>query len=153
VCDCGALDRAARDPELPVEFDAKLNEFNLVHGPGRMRIYHCWYCGGKAPESLRGTLFARISGDEGDRLFTLMAEASTLTELIERFGEPDRDSARGVVVETPERDGQAPTVEARRVLVYTKLSEVADVHVEVYPDDRVAILLQGKYIGPRNGVA
>jgi hypothetical protein len=32
--DCGALDRAAKDPELPIEFDARLNEFHLVSGRG-----------------------------------------------------------------------------------------------------------------------
>jgi hypothetical protein len=147
------MDRAAKDPASPIEFDARLNEFNLVHGPCRMRIYHCWFCGGKAPESLRGTLFARISTEERDRLFALIGEVVTVSALIERFGKPDSDSARGVVIEKPERDGQAPTAEARRVLVYSRLSEVADVRAEVYPDDRVGFSLQGKYIGSRDGAA
>jgi hypothetical protein len=148
ACDCGALDRAAKDPDLPIEFDAGLNEFTLVHGLGRMRIYHCWFCGGKVPESLRGTLFAQIPNQERDRLFALVTGVTTVSDLIARLGEPDRDSAQGLVIEVPEHDGQAPTVKARRLLVYSKLSEVAYVQAEVYPEDSVAISLQGKYIGP-----
>jgi hypothetical protein len=147
------LDSAAKDPELPIEFDARLNEFNLVQGLRRMRIYYCWFCGGRAPESLRGTLFARIPSKERDRLFALMKGLNTVAGLIARCGEPDSDSARGVFIEVPERDGNAATIKSRRLLVYSKLSEVADVHAYVYPDDRVEIVLRGKYIGPRDSAA
>jgi hypothetical protein len=153
ACDCGALDRAAKDPDLPIEFDARLNEFHLVHGRGRRLLYHCWSCGGKAPESLRDTLFARISREEQHRLLALVADVTTVSDLIARLGKPDSDSSRGVVIEMPEQDGKAPTVEARRVLVYANLSEVAYLSAEVNADDRVAISLQGKSIGPRAGAA
>jgi hypothetical protein len=51
-CDCGLLGRAARNPQLPVEFDAELNEFNIVHAYGKLRIHHCFFCGGRLPESV-----------------------------------------------------------------------------------------------------
>jgi hypothetical protein len=153
TCDCGALDRAAKDPELPIEFDARLNEFHLVYGRGRRLLDHCWSCGGKAPESLRGTLFARISRQEQDRLLALVPDVTTVSELIARLGPPDSDSSQGVVLESPEQDGKAPTAEARRLLVHANLSEVAYLSAEVNADDRVAISLQGKYIGPRDGAA
>jgi hypothetical protein len=98
-------------------------------------------------------LFARIPSEERERLFALLEGVTTVGDLVERLGKPNSDSAQGVVVETPEREGKAPTIEARRVLVYSKLSEVADVYAEVYPNDRVALALQGKYMGRRDGAA
>jgi hypothetical protein len=151
ACDCGALDRAAKDPDVPIEFDARLNEFHPVHARGRRLIYHCLWCGGKAPESLRGTLFAQISAQEQNRLLALVADVTTAADLIERLGKPDSDSSQGVVIEVPKHDGKAPTVEARRLLVYTNLSDVAYLSAEVRADGRVAISLVGKQISPRVG--
>ena len=36
-------------------------------------------------------------------------------------------------------------------MIYTKLSDVADVHVLIYPNDRVAISFQGKEIKATQG--
>jgi hypothetical protein len=153
LCDCGTMESAARNPDLPIGFNSSLNEFNFVYGAGKMRIYHCPFCGGKAPESLRGALFAQIPRQEQQRLFALTEKFKTVADVVGSLGQPDRDSARGIVVGAPERDGQAPKLTAHRVLVYSKLSEVADVHAEVYPEDRVAISLHGKHIGPPDGAA
>src|ERR1041384_3533822 len=117
-CDCGSLAHAAREPALPIEFDPRLNEFNFLYATGKMRIYHCPFCGGKAPESLRRNLFVQIPRAEADRLFRLTDGLKTVAEVLEALGPPDRDSPRGVVVSEPDSADQPPRTVARRTLVY-----------------------------------
>jgi hypothetical protein len=146
-CDCGFLDRAAKDPTLPIEFDAELNEFHVVCAQGFMMIYHCPLCGGKAPESLRRDLFQRIPDGEAKRLLGLNRNFKNADEVISALGPPDADQPLGGMEMHPESDGRPPWVTAHRVLVYTHLSEVADLYVSVYPSGGVGFGLQGKYGG------
>ena len=127
----------------------ELNEFHIVHsnGGGHMMIRHCFFCGGKAPESRRGTLFARVPSEEARRLAGLTQPLETVGAVLSALGKPDRDSEAGAMITTPEKDGQAEETRAYRTLVYGGLSEIADVHVTVYPLDRVAFSFRGKYLG------
>ncbi len=62
------------------------------------------------------------------------------------FGEPDIRHAIGMVITTPERDGKPETAQSYPTMIYTKLSETADIHVAVYPNDKVGISFQGKAV-------
>lgn len=153
-CDCGVLEHAAKDPRVPIEFDPELNEYNIVHDSLKMRIYYCPSCGGRAPNSLRSTQFAQVSGAEQTRLFALTEDFKTETELVAALGSPDQDTQRGTVVTEPEADGRAARTRAFRVLRYMKLSAVADICVELHPDGRVASrYVEAKYVGPPKGAA
>src|SRR5260221_44437 len=147
-CDCGYLDRASKDPDHPIEFDASLNEFNFIHPGGRFRIYHCPFCGGKAPESVRTTLFSQVSRDEQERLFRIADVFKTFDELVTSIGQPDRDGPMGSRVRKPEADGEAPRTSAFGHLTYVKLYESAELHFDLHPDGRVASYsVSGKYRG------
>jgi hypothetical protein len=70
----------------------------------------------------------------------------TIQDLTAAFGEPDIKQASGTVLTLPERDGNPETTQSYPLMIYTKLSETANVHVTVYPTDRVAISFQGKAV-------
>ncbi len=155
-CKCGFLERNADHPDSPIRFDAEMNEYHFIHstslgGEARMIIYYCPFCGGRAPESKRGNFFAKLTDKEMWRLTVLTKDLHTLDDVFAALGQPDRDSAVGMTVVRPEKGDQAPTTQNFRTLVYTKLSETADIHITVYPMDRVAITFQGKYVGPTPG--
>jgi hypothetical protein len=153
-CDCGYLDRAAKDPDHPIEFDARLNEFNVIHAGGRFRIYHCPFCGGKAPESIRAILFSQVSREEQDRLFRIADTCKNLDDVVASIGPPDRDAPMGSSVGKPELDGQPPRAFALRRLTYARLSDSADLHFDLHPDGRVASYsVSGKYLGTPGVVA
>jgi hypothetical protein len=153
LCKCGFLERSSKDQEMPIKFDPELNEYNFIFTAANgeeasMRIYHCPFCGGRAPESKRGELFAKVSKDEISRLSKLTENIHTLEDALRGLGEPDVDDPNGMVVTTPERGGNPETTEVFRVLTYKKLSKTADVFVSVLPNGRVAhISFGGKYIG------
>ncbi len=153
-CDCGTLQQAADNPDLPIEFDARTNEFQIVFDvngrKGHFNLWHCPLCGGKAPESKRHLLFATISNDERFRLREIINPLKTLDEVLASLGKPDKDYADGVMIALPETENSPPKEQAYRSLVYENLSDVADIRVTVYPNERVGIGFTGKYVGNEN---
>jgi hypothetical protein len=158
-CTCHYLERAANDPRSPIVYDAKLNEYNFEYaspsgdgmceaGKASLRIYHCPFCGGAAPESKRALLFSVISPEEERRLYKLLGSIKTLDEAVQVFGPPDDDYPHGLREEHPEQEGTAPTVENFRVLRYSGLSDTADVNIAESRSGGVHFWMQGKYLGP-----
>ena len=147
ICDCDTLERMADNPKCPVEFDAELNEFHIVgQGHSQWMIYYCPFCGGSAPKSRRSHLFHKITDDESRRLCDLTKQIRTLQDVTAAFGEPEIRQAVGLVQTTPERDGKPETTRSYPVMIYTKLSELVDMHVTIYPTERVGISFRGKPI-------
>jgi hypothetical protein len=147
TCKCEWLERAADDPKCPIEFDAELNEYHLVRGPkDYMMIYYCPCCGGSAPKSKRDRLFHRLTDIERHRLVRLTEKMRTLQAVTDAFGEPEIKMPVGLVTTKPEKRGKPETTQAYPVMIYKKLSEIADVHVTILPDDRVSITFQGKAV-------
>jgi hypothetical protein len=161
-CECGYLQHAADDPDSPIVYDARLNEFNIEYpcasGDGdcegaksMLRIYHCPFCGGVAPESKRDLLFAAITIEEQNRLGELLAGITTLDEATRRLGNPDRDEPAGVTQETPEDNGHPSIIEWFRSIVYCGLSDTAEVHITDFREKGVGIRLQGKCLAEARG--
>ncbi len=122
-----------------------MNEYYIAHGEsGRMMIYYCPFCGGRTPKSRRSLLFHTLTDAERHRLANLTKDMRTIQEVTGAFGEPDINQPVGCVITTPERDGKPETTKSYPVMIYTKLSEIADIHVTIYPADRVGISFQGK---------
>jgi len=109
-------------------------------------IYHCPFCGGRAPKSRRVDLFHRLTDAEQRRLCELTKSLRTIQDVTAALGEPDIRQPIGLVSTTPERDGNPETTQSYPVLIYTRLSDIADVYVRIDPNDRVSINFQGKAI-------
>jgi len=161
-CECGYLQHAADDRDLPIVYDSQLNEFNFEYpcAPGdgdcegaksTLRIYHCPFCGGAAPESKRDLLFAAITIEEQNRLGKLLAGITTLNDATGKLGNPDRDEPAGITQMMPERDGNPPIIERFRSIVYCGLSDTADVHITDFREKGLGIRLQGKCLGQTEG--
>ena len=146
-CDCNWFQRAAADPHIPVEYDANLNEYHLVRSGaqvGKMQMYHCPFCAGRAPASRRDELFIPISTEEQWRLRDMVRNLKTVSDVTTSLGEPDDDVADGTWIETPEATGQPGKTEYFRTLVYRRLSAMADVRVLIYPQGQVHFELASK---------
>ena len=147
------LQEAADNPLLPIEFDLQVDEFHLIYKDGiqgHSILYHCFFCGGKASESKRHLLFATISEDERFRLREVTTQLKTLDDVLVNFGKPDQDHENGVMIMVPEMGDNSPKEQSYRSLVYENLSDVADIRVTVYPNERVGIGFTGKYIRDKN---
>ena len=153
-CDCGWLDHAAEDPSVPVVFDPKLNEYQIVtsgNSEGRMPIYHCPFCGGSAPKSKREQLFAHLTTEEIQRLSELTQSVATVSDAIAKFGSPDEDIPNGYGETRPSKNGEPGRSEFFRVLRYNRLSDTAIVDVVVRAEERVTFSYGPKYIGGHDG--
>jgi hypothetical protein len=60
-----------------------------------MMIYHCPFCGGKAPKSRRDELFHRLPHAEQRRLGELTHNLRTVQEVTAALGEPDFERRGG----------------------------------------------------------
>ncbi len=116
-----------------------------------MMIYFCPFCGGRAPKSRRSLLFHRLTDAERQRLLELTKDLKTVNQVTNALGEPDRRHPVGVVTVTPEREGRPEITENLPLLVYSKLSDTAEVYVTVYPDDKVGISFQSKSVKENEG--
>jgi hypothetical protein len=148
-CNCGWLERQANHPDSPIRFDPQLNEYHIIYRSSMneeatMKIHHCPFCGGRAPKSRRGEFFHRLTDAEKFRLCELTKALRTVQDVAATFGEPDIRESVGMVSTTPERDGVPETTRGYPGMIYTRLSDIADVHVTIYPTDRVDISFQGK---------
>lgn len=100
VCECKYL-HAADDPDLPIVFDERMNEYHFVYpepgagGSASLNIYHCPFCGGAAPASKRHLLFHVVNADEQRRLADLLVPLHSLKAVLEALGPPDEDDPTG----------------------------------------------------------
>lgn len=147
-CDCQWLERAAHDPDNPIEFDPELNEYNLKTPRGQsLRIYHCPFCAGRAPKSLRGQMFAEVSSEESARLHNLIKDLKTEMDVIKALGEPTHVLDPGATCTDPEKDGKPGEIHTYKTLRYEALSETAVVDANIDRRGNASISLFGKYIG------
>jgi len=128
-CDCGSLESAAREPRIPIVFDAESNEYHIIGEGTHTIIRHCPFCGGYPPPSRRPHLSGRLTLDESIRLAHLTRNLKTLADVIAAFGAPDEENHH-------------------RTFRYHKLSELAFVEVSVSADERVQLSFVSKPVHP-----
>jgi hypothetical protein len=153
-CTCRFLEGISGEKDSPIVFDAELQEYQL-RWPGSEKgsgpIYHCPFCGGKAPRSKRASLFAQVSMGEVMRLRDLTRGLATVPEAIAALGQPQEDIPDGMVIQTPESADEPSKASSYRMLKWAHLSEVADVHLIDYGPHGVKFTFNGKYLGERAG--
>jgi hypothetical protein len=125
---------------VPIKFDRRFNEYHFRASSKRdgsvseVVIYHCPFCGGTAPESTRSQSFAVVGQGERERLLRLLADVKSAEDVVPVLGKPNSD--RKV----------RSNAGAQRTLVYSHLSDVADIYVSVTPDKRVSASIAPKYL-------
>jgi hypothetical protein len=150
ACTCNYLERAAAEPDIPIAFDAEMNEYQIafVNNRNSATIYHCPFCGGAAPHSKRASFFATITFRESARLAELTSGMATTAQVIDKFGKPDEDLAYGTGELTHGTTTEPPTHKTYRVLYYRALSDTVDVMFTDYgPERGVRASLSGKSLG------
>lgn len=150
-CACNTLDRHAREPVIPIIFDERMNEYRIVYkthdGEGQIALFYCFSCGGLLPDSRRDSFFAHVTSTETRRLQDLFQNLTTIGEVISRLGPPDADFPAGTTTHAPATDTQPERIEMYRTLIYSSLSETAEVHVRERLSGRFSLTFIGKSIG------
>jgi hypothetical protein len=130
-CDCRALEQFSREPSVPIEFDAKLNEYHIRGAVGDLvMIYYCPFCGGRTPDSRRDELFMHVTRAETERLKGLTRGLKTLDDVLDAFGPPDFDHPTGLEVTSNDSTGRPKTTWYRQ-LTFRGLSDTANLQVAV----------------------
>jgi hypothetical protein len=152
-CDCRFLERLSREPSVPIEFDPKLNEYHIVGaGGGKTMIYHCPFCGGRAPDSRREELFTHITHAESGRLKALTIDLKTVDDVLKTFGLPDYDNPAGYA-NTKDDGAGRPITTYYRQLTFGGLSDSAYVNAIVGLNREVQFTFSAKEITALEGQA
>jgi Domain of unknown function (DUF6980) len=90
-CQCNVVKRYAKNPYVPVIYDEELNEYHLAHydQDSYSMLYYCFFCGGKLPESKRGTFFEEQDPIEVAEFSRLAEQVSDVKSMRAILGEPD----------------------------------------------------------------
>jgi hypothetical protein len=150
ICECKYLQRAADDPDVPIVFDQRTNEYHYRYQepssavPANLMIYHCPFCGGAAPVSKRPSLFHVVSSEEQSRLVELLEPFCSIQELVKVLGKPDDDTPAGMWEKQYELDDRPSRAAPCRMLTYKSLSDVAEIHVFERPNGTIGWSLSGK---------
>jgi hypothetical protein len=151
-CHCGTVESLASDRRTPVEYDKELNEYNLIVRDKKIfyRMYFCFFCGGKLPESKRVGLFTQPSTEEMNEVVRLLGNVTSIQQARKVLGEPDETvKARKV---TPQGNGKsAPKYKKHhRYLIRWK---TLDLIVREREDGSIDTAVSGKYMGKSSGSA
>jgi hypothetical protein len=148
ICDCGGPERWVRDPHFPVEFDEQMNEYHLVRDGARALMRYCFWCGGRLPESRRGSCFTTPSAAEMAEVKGLLDGAKTHEDVLRILGPPDefRDMGGGVI------DKTSGAVLSRwdQHYAYTKRWKTLVVYVPITLEGRFGYSIHGHDINPAN---
>jgi hypothetical protein len=137
MCECGMPDRFAIDPAYPVKFDGEMNEYNVV-GDGRIaRMYYCFSCGGRLPESKPSKYFTVPDEADQAEVRTIIAGIKSIDDLRRTLGEPD-DTFDGAAF---------PCVEWKRTYRYSTRWKSLFLDAQEMPDATIRIVYGGRFIG------
>ena len=151
ICDCGALEKASKEPDHVIRWDERMNEYYIAYGKtARMMVYYCPFCGGSTPESRRHSFFAHVTEPEEHRITELFRGLRKVSDVVARFGPPDEEQEFALGVRSPAGDGKPERGEIFRGLVYKNLSPVADIIFHVGDNDTVRGTWIQKYLGDKN---
>jgi hypothetical protein len=132
LCQCPFLRHLAADPDVPIQYDPRLNEYHIVGTLSLTMIYHCPFCGGRAPKSLRPFQFHYLPETERQRLENLMTGLDSLESIVSKLGAPTIDLDPGKPSEEESADGDPTAPDPfYRELRYEALSDAADLRVGV----------------------
>ena len=146
-CRCGILECLVDNPDLPITYDPKLQEYNLEYGgKGRIRFYHCPMCGGAAPASKRRE-YPRVPSAEEERLRELLRTLHTPEDVIRVLGPPDEDDPVGTAEHHSEHDGSPARIQYFRTMRYRNISETADLAIAFSHAGMAHFCLYGKSTG------
>jgi aminoglycoside 6'-N-acetyltransferase I len=150
-CECRWLEEAAHDPYCPIEFDAEMNEYHLKTANGGSSVfYHCPFCSGRAPASLRGQMFATVTSEEMYRLHELTSKLKTESDVLARLGEPTHVFELGGSWSKPSADGGPDEIRTHKSVRYDNHSDTATINVNVGRHGNVSITFMGKQLRVRS---
>jgi hypothetical protein len=153
-CACGLPEKWAKDPRVPVRFDARTNEFSIVYesrGQGEWVMRYGPSCGGSMPESRRGSLFTEPDDAEVGEITELMRGVGDVAAMREVLGEPDQISDWDSTEELEQEARLYGTQRWTRAFTYGSRWTSLVLFVHEFEDGSVTYGYHGRYKGDSEG--
>ena len=145
ICECKHIENYSRDPEVPIGYDSKFNEYSInfgVDGGCKIFLTYCFNCGGLLPKSKRSDYFTKPDQDLVKKYKEKLKGVKSVGEIIKILGEPD-SQFDGPPIQ--EKDKEIYGIkEQKRQFDYTKLSSTFVLSVSEYVDGTFDYCFFGK---------
>lgn len=145
-CKCKTVQGLIARKMGPFQYDEKMNEYNVVDGKSKTRLYHCFICGGVISQSMRSEKFYVVENEEMKRIRKLCEELSTIDEAMAKLGNPDYDYPHGSGVGEVDADSGRLCSNFFRSIRYINLSKTAEVSFTETKNGTVFLSVAGKEI-------
>ena len=152
-CNCKTLQNYVNSP---IQYDPKLNEYSICYDDDRgahckIRMYFCFFCGGRLPKSNRDKLFTKPSVIEKFKAGLLVRNVKTEEDIIRILGEPDQKMSfvEPSFSELPEDEISKKILPdgLKAQYNYTSGWKTLDIVFSIYKNGKISISFFGKYIG------
>lgn len=142
-CECKAVQLLASDANCPIELNDALNEYNIVSRDEvvRYRLYNCFHCGGRLPDSHRNGLFTEPSEAERHKVEELATQATSLNDLWSTLGKPDKTIKLEEKEEGQDSTNEIPYV---RHYLFSKIWKTLELTVRERQDGSFDLAFTGK---------
>jgi hypothetical protein len=149
-CGCATVESLASHRQCPIEYDEKLNEYNLVSldKKVRYRMYYCFFCGGKLPESKRGSLCTAPSDNEMKEVTEILTRVRSIQQAMEVLGKPDETTS---APKASSRDNGISGMAYTRHHRYLRRWKTLDLTLREREDGSFDGAFTGKYRGATKG--
>ena len=148
-CECGHPERWVNDPMVPVGFDEEMNEYYVQLKPGGEAVMHyCFWCGGKLPESRRGSFFTEPSEEEVEEVRLLLREAKSHEDVLRILGPADELCDLNGFMKDP-KTGKVMMRWDQHCL-YSKRWKTLELHVPLIVEGNFGYSFHGHYIGKKS---
>ena len=135
ICECKIIEQYSKDPDIPIRYDSKFNEYSLEFGSdngGNIYFEYCFSCGGRLPESKRGDFFTTPDKDLVNQYKKMLRGVNSAEEIIQILGTPDFQYNNPTIREI-DKDLYG-IKEQKRQFDYKQLSETFILSVSEYAD-------------------
>lgn len=149
-CQCGRPQHMVEDPLYPIEFDEQTGEYQIVHNGVRIFMEYCFKCGGRLPESKRGSLFTTPDENEKAEIADLLRGVRSIDDVVRILGAADEthEGQLGAVGDATAtampRKGRV--IPWRQQLDYRERWRSLTLIVHEHPDGSVSYMVGGKHI-------
>ena len=147
TCDCKSIDNYSKDPEVPISYDSKFNEYSInfvSDNGGKVFLRYCFSCGGALPESKRCDYFTNPDETLIVKYKNMLKDVKNADDIICILGEPDSQiDLPSIREEDKEIYGMK---QQKRQFDYEKLSDSFILSVSEYIDGTFDYVFFGKQI-------
>jgi hypothetical protein len=142
-CVCNKLFDVANDAKVPIEYDARTDEYYLATEDGAKIFFnYCFSCGRYLSKTLGDRFFTVPLDQEINEIKERIKGVVSIENVIRILGEPDEISDDSTSEYQKKKIYSSQDI--KRTLIYKSISRTLIVYIQQFADGEIGVLFTGK---------